>query len=462
MASVRLFSRSIGALKGTLAYLDGSGAFRSLAMLLVRHMNRDTLRRLGCHPAVAGVYVKGSFVRGPFRPLASDLDLVLVLRDAALSEPVAALRRFFADLRVVRRHNFSVRDWWQHLLLESELPLVRRHWELFGADEWRDASGAAPVRGSASTDLRRLVIAQWYQQCLWSGSAVQSFLDPGAEFHDFGAGIRKSGFFASRLRLFADQGSARLSPEELFELRRRHALEFDARHRARTRAARAPLAALIAMVRELEASARRLGGADPRAGGATLVASEQTLHVVLPEGFSDGQLAELLLELRKRPDVRRPLTFFVPVRARPLWPLACAAERSAPLDDSRPGDDRVAFRQDLLLFEALFLPSSLRLTLGFADSTERLRCVFWALARALLLYAHDRYHDTRGEVAAAWRELRAGELELPSAFWSLLENASAAGEGELFAAAAALAARLEGTLSGFRGSDRRAAELALG
>jgi predicted nucleotidyltransferase len=457
-----LASRGIGVLKEAIGALGGSAAFRSLAMRLVRRMNRDTFRRLGRHPAVAAVYVKGSFVRGPFRPLASDVDLVLVLRDAALGEPVEALRRLFAELRIVRRHNLSVRDWWQHLLLESELPLVRCHWELFGADEWRDASGAAPFGSAAPSDLRRLVIAQWYQQCLWSGSAVQRFLDPGAEFHDFGAGVRKSGFFASRLRLFADQGSARLPPEELFELRRRHAREFDARHRARSRAARAPLAALVAMVRDLETNARRLGGVDPGTSGETRVVSERTLHVLLPEGLADAELAERLLELRERREICRPLTFLVPASARALWPLACAAERSAPLDVAPPGEERVAFRQELLLFEALFLPSSLRLALGFVDSTERLRRVFWALARALLLYSHHRYDDTRAGIAAAWLQLRAEEQPLPPAFWLLLEGGTEANERELFSVATALAARLDEALARFGGPARRAEELAVG
>src|SRR5512135_505713 len=82
---------ALAALKEFLRGLDRRRWFHAPAMRLGRAMNRDTFRRLGREPAIAAVWVKGSFVRGPFRPLASDLDLVIVLRDAALGEPVDGL-----------------------------------------------------------------------------------------------------------------------------------------------------------------------------------------------------------------------------------------------------------------------------------------------------------------------------------------------------------------------------------
>jgi len=176
-------------------------ALRRPALALVRAWNRGTFRRLGGDPAVAAVYARGSLVRGPFYPLASDVDLVVVARAGALADAARA-RALLAALRRERRRNPSVRDWWQHLLHERELPLVRANWELFATDEWRDAAGEMPFATAPPADRARLVAAHWAQQRLWSASAVQPLVQPGAPFHAFETGIRKSAFLADRLISF--------------------------------------------------------------------------------------------------------------------------------------------------------------------------------------------------------------------------------------------------------------------
>ncbi len=412
----------LGTLKEGLRGLDRHAWFRAPALALVEAMNRDTFRHLRREPAIADVFVKGSFVRGPFRPLASDVDLVLVLRDAALREPVDDLRRVFAALAAARRRNLSVRDWWQHVILESELPLVRRFWALYGADEWRDASGAPPLATDGTADLPALVLAQWYQQCLWSGSAVQKYLDPASTVHDLRAGLRKAAFFASRLALLDDLGEARLGAGDLFALRCRHAREIDAAWRPPGRASAERLPALVDMMRALEASARRLGATSAGGDAGFRFASNGALYLGLREGLTDAELAAELDALRRRGDAGPVVTWLVPALAWRLWPRPCAEERF-------PGDEGsidVGFRQRLHLFETLFLPSSLRLALSFPDADARLRRHLWTLLRAWLLHARDRWAGTRGDLARELLSSGTGNERLDSELRPLLASAGGA------------------------------------
>jgi len=57
-----------------------------------------------------------------------------------------------------------------------------------------------PFATAPPADRARLVAAHWAQQRLWSASAVQPLVQPGAPFHAFETGIRKSAFLADRLR----------------------------------------------------------------------------------------------------------------------------------------------------------------------------------------------------------------------------------------------------------------------
>jgi predicted nucleotidyltransferase len=404
-------------LKRAARALDERPWFRRPALAAVRALNGGTLRRLRREPAIADVFVKGSFVRGPFHPFASDVDLALVLRDGALADPVAGLASVFAALRAERRRNPSLRDWWQHLILESELPLVRRQWALFGADEWRSESGAPAVAGEGPADRTTLLLAQWAQQCLWSGSAVQAYLDPATPTHDFDAGLRKSAFFATRLELLDGLPEAPPDAAALFELRRRHALDFDAGWRRAGGELPARRAALVAMVRALERSARRLGGAAEEDDTLRLE-SDGALWLSLPRDADDAALAIRLDGLRRDGPRGGIVTWLVPAVARQLWPRPCA---EAPFVADEAAQD-VAFKRRLHLFETLFLASSLRLTLWFPDPERRVRRLFWTLARAALLYGRGAWCETRADVARELRDAGCGDAAADAGLAPLLDG----------------------------------------
>ena len=408
-----------------------SAAFRRPAHALVRAWNRGTFRRLGGHPGVAAVYARGSLVRGPFYPLASDVDLVVVARAAALADAAGA-RALLAALRHERRRNPSVRDWWQHLLHEGELPTVRANWALFATDEWRDAHGDMPWPVAAPADRARLVAAHWAQQRAWSASVVQPLVQPGAPFHVFDTGVRKCAFLAGRLRRIDAWNGPPLAPAELFALRRDHAHAFDASFRPPPATADARLAALAETLRELELGAQLVRSHLPRAAAeiapaatgharwpvelaalaATccpgLVVGERTLHVVVDDGAGAAELGALVAALRRLPAFARPLTFLVPRAAADLWPLPCEAAppvvfaRDAPLARRLAAAAAdVGLQRELRRYEALFLPCGARLALGFDDGAARLRRSAGSLATAVLLFAGDRIAGSRAEVVAA-------------------------------------------------------------
>jgi predicted nucleotidyltransferase len=469
--------------------LDRFPPFHAVALAFVAACNRRSFARLAREPAVAAVYVKGSYVRGPFRPLASDVDLALVLRASELATAADA-RRLLGALRGARRWNPSLRDWWQHLLLDRELPVVRRHWELFGIDEWRDPRGARPFAPERPADLPRLLLAHWSQLCAWSGSAVQAVLHPTGPFHDFRSAIKKTGFLATRLQELAAWRGAAPDADALFALRRRHALAFDTARRPPRGDETSRLAALVALVGDLVASAevlharlaapllpsaRRSGEAPwlraetgawclpPACDG--LLVGERTLHVLVEPEIEARALGELLRALRQRDELARPLTFLVPTSALPLWPLPCDGER--PRLVARPGTrlakggvarPAAAWLREAALFESLFLTSTARLALGFADGEARLRRHAWALARAVRLYEYGEAHVTRAGIASALCADRHALTQLPPALGALLAGSQAIGADELFELCAALGARLFASLERLEPSALVAAE----
>jgi len=406
--------------------------FRAPALVVVRAFNAVTFHLLERRGDVVSVFVKGSYVRGPFYPLASDLDLVLVLRGAAFANPVEDFGRLFRSLRRARALNPSLRDWWHHLIVDHELPLVRRYWYLFGCDEWRDRSGTAPQLDGGPADRRLLVLAHWYQQCAWSASAVQAFVAPDTPFHHFGAGIRKASLLGSRLRALCEWRDDERTAADLFELRRAHAAAWAEIQPTKARSEREKLAALTGLFRDLEESARRVRTLEPEAvahrppagapsAGALpdgleplaevseldgVVRCERSLHLLLRDGASDAAIARGLTALRRLGPHGRILTLLVPAAAAPLWPMACTLSREVyrvggPYADAR-GPETVALgpQRRLLLFESIFLPNLLRLTLSFPDRDQRLRRAYWQLARAVALYDQGRYCRTWSELAA--------------------------------------------------------------
>src|SRR5438045_2057701 len=103
-------------IKNFLRQLSSFAAFRVPALALVRAVNRKSFDSLRRTRAIRDVYVRAGYVRGPFYPIASDVDLVLLL-DNSLGRTLNGIESAIRSLRSVRRWNLSIRDWWQHMIL---------------------------------------------------------------------------------------------------------------------------------------------------------------------------------------------------------------------------------------------------------------------------------------------------------------------------------------------------------
>jgi hypothetical protein len=435
------FGRARSIAKSALQSWGRRPAFRAPALRLVRAMNRRTFRALNANSGVSAVYVRGSYVRGPFFPLASDVDLVLVLRRAAVSsaDDMTAQLRFFQR---ACRANLSVRDWWQHVLLDDEMPLVRDRWASFGAAEWQDGRGQPAFTGLPPSPPREAADAAWAQACAWSASAAQAFVRPGDPVHSFQTGVRKSLFFLSRLNEL-DAETRETSAEGYVSASAAHAQRFSVSYVAPENTPAQRRAALRTVVRGLEHAARRWP-APPDANTADTYLSDRVAAAVVPAGLSEAGLDTWMNDLEKRPPPARPLTHVIPANALAAWPWPAADFLSR--EGAEPPAPAVATARALFLFDTLFLPSHLRLALLFPDREARLERAVAALLRAALLYEH-------GVVALSKRAIRAAVLDRRTAFdaaapgvstW--VETAAPAGVDSLFAWGEALAGRAQRAL----------------
>ncbi|MBN2492658.1 MAG: nucleotidyltransferase domain-containing protein [Planctomycetes bacterium] len=359
-------SRLRAVAKQSLAWLGSRPWSRALGMALVHRLNRRTFARLRATPGVHQVLVRGSFARGDFVPLASDVDLALVLSPAGqrFFEQILALHR---SLRQVRRRNPSVRDWWHHLILTSELPVVETFSDLYAAHEWRDENGQPTAPRSDWIDAGLRAAAAWSQLCLWSGSAFHGFLHPHERVHDFEAGVRKTLRFADRLGV-------------------RVALP------SRPGAGRREV--LVAVFRAIEQSAERVlvgaaaagenAGASrsPSAPPPGILRTERACFVLLAGGLGDAELSDRFADLARRELPAAAVTYVLPAPAIAIWPFPAEPVLSGAPPPAMP----LPLAREIHLFEALFLPSALRLALSFADANARLGRVVAALERALHLY----------------------------------------------------------------------------
>jgi len=385
--------------------LSAVPAFRRGALSLVRSMNRRTFRALRAHRGVADVYVRGSFVRGPFVPLASDVDLVLLLRDEA-GRSYAAVADVHRCLRRARRTNISIRDWWQHMILEAERPLVGAFWPLFGAEEWRGEDGRLPIACDGRTDGRELSWALWSQLCLWSGSVFHAYLRPAGRVHDLDAGLKKSLQLSSLLSRLAQQRGP-LDPDTLAALKKDEAERLTAGFRPCGREPAARRAALRRVYRALESGAAALdvpgeGEGTAAAAGRTgrlsaplshVIRSQHATVIVFEDGLDDAALDDAFDRLDRTLAGLR-VTFVAPACAARLFPF--------PMDDLTiaGGGPYAAPRvraPERYLFETLFLPSLARVSVVFPDRGDRLARTALALLRAVLLYGDGTFATSATE-----------------------------------------------------------------
>lgn len=375
------------------------------ALSLVHAMNRRTFRILRAHPGVADVYVRGSFVRGPFVPIASDVDLVLVLHGEA-GRSHAAVAAVHRALERARRANVSVRDRWHHMILDAERPLVEAYWPVFGAEEWRSADGGRPVACRSAGASRELSWALWSQICTSSGSLFHAYLQPAGRVYDFDAGLRKTLQLSSLLaRLVEHPGP--LHPDALADLRREEARRVASAFRpcGRDRAARR--AAVRRVYRALHTAAASLDGREDGGGApppGAVIRSPQAAIFVLDDRLDDAEVEAAFDRL----DVTLAGTrvpYVLSARVLRLFPF--------PPDDLilvGGGVFAVPSRRahERHLFEALFLPSLSRLSIGLPDAGPPLARTALALLRAVLLYGYDTFPSS----ATAARRIALGTPDL--------------------------------------------------
>ena len=341
--------------KRSLALLGSRPWFRPLGMALIDSLNRGTFRLLKATPGVHDVYARGSFARGSFVPLSSDVDLAIILTDAGgrSLDIVTAIHR---SMQKVRRRNPSVRDWWHHLITESELRVVETFSDLYGSHEWLDANGRATAPCSDWVDERLRCAAAWSQLCLWSGSAFHAFLYPQDRVHNFEAGVIKTIRFASRLGVNGPSPPPTTRHTRLVEVYR--AIE--------------------------QGAARVLGGVTPAAAPAEgIIRTDRAMFVLLANGLSDAELIRCFDDLALRKLPAAAVTYVMPAAAFSAWPFPADEVVSGAIPPPMP----LPLAREIYLFEALFLPSALRLALNFPDANQRLRRVISSLYRAYHLYA---------------------------------------------------------------------------
>ncbi|MBV9080328.1 MAG: nucleotidyltransferase domain-containing protein [Elusimicrobia bacterium] len=324
----------------------------SAATTIAARWNAATVRSLKKAVGVAEVFVRGSVARGDSVPFRSDLDLVLLLEGDAASS-FDAMKTIHKALETARRTNPSLRDWWQHLISVDEWPVIERFASVCGAAGWRTIDGRAAIPSAPKCDERLERAAVWAQLCLWSGSVFHPVLHASGGVHSFGAGVKKSAAFASRLGITVDVSGDRT---------------------ART----------IAVFRALEKGASVVfeDARSENRSGDRQFETERALFVVLDERRSDAELAATLSELSGERRPAKAVTYVVPGNALSAWPLPA----DPVIAGDRPPDTPAGRERELYLHEAIFLPSALRLAVGFSDAPARLTRINRAIERALRVY----------------------------------------------------------------------------
>src|SRR5678816_525764 len=124
----QLLARAHRRLRGGLVRLNERAWFRTRARTAVDTVTALTFALVRTDPAVATVYLRGSWGHDSFVPLVSDIDPTLVIRQPRLGRSMSTTRAVLGRLvRVMRLHPF-VDPTWQHFALDSELAVLAHHW----------------------------------------------------------------------------------------------------------------------------------------------------------------------------------------------------------------------------------------------------------------------------------------------------------------------------------------------
>lgn len=196
-----LYGRVHGFAEKALDLLWRSPWLERAGRALVSSLFGRSLRRLRSHPSVAQVLIRGSYVEERFRPLLSDIDIVVWLRGAP-GLPFDQLVSFLECFRAARRFDPSLRDEWQFLIGEMEWPLLEHHGGLLEMDRWCDEGGRRPYHRVPRPPPRLQLAHDWRRHDQWVETAIRFGLPAQHRSPDgvrFAACEKKASVLAARL-----------------------------------------------------------------------------------------------------------------------------------------------------------------------------------------------------------------------------------------------------------------------
>lgn len=410
--------------------LDRWAPTRHLTRALDAALVGAALRRLARQPGVARAFARGSHGRGDHVPLASDLDLAIVLREPGRRPSFSPVLGVIEALERVRGWNPLVRDSWQLLVGDTEWPLLARHAGVVRLDEWRDVDGRPPDCAADAGDERLALAAQWNRLHLWTDSALRHVTGPAPDADTgaalaFAAAEKKALWLAAPLTGMPSPRYRRPPPRTPAEARRRAAallavLEESARRVAARLGLAAPALPPAAMPRDeaeratAAALARALTG-DVAPACAVLHSGMIAVVLAEPPGTPRRQveLAEALARAAgatgKRLFAYSPLTLALA----PIYEPARVLAIDAGADASRAAADRATgeaerglpaplLLREQLLYEALLVGADVRATAARAAGDPGLAYTSKRLARMLVFFTTgDLVRDGNAALEAA-------------------------------------------------------------
>jgi hypothetical protein len=408
--------------RALLETLDRHLATRAVAGAVARLLARAALRRLARTPGVRGAYARGSHGRGDFVPLASDLDLAVVLCEPGRTPVFEATLAVVGALDRLRRWNPLVRDAWHMLVGDTEWPLFERHASLFQLDEWRDLEGRPPRFRGAPVDGRLVLAARWNRLHLWMDGALRHALAPSpfdaAAAVAFAASEKKALSLAAAIEGTPPPRYRRPPPRGKDEVLARAAVLLATFERAaRLVAAGASLGAaepprtvaaaredermVVAALRRTECAAR-LHAAVLHSGIVAVVTAE--------EAPSKDDLASLLRELPpvaretgRRFVVYSPLTLALAPIYEPARTVAVADPPAFAREE--PQAEPLLLREQIT-YEALFAGADLRSTAARAADDPAAAYLRRRIARLLVYLEQGRLVRDGASALLALRSLR--------------------------------------------------------
>jgi hypothetical protein len=113
-----------------------------------------------------------------------------------------------------------------------------------------------------------------------------------------------------------------------------------------------------------------------------MIETERARFIVLKDGLTRYELRECLGTIARHELPAAAATYALPAAALRVWPFPAETVRCGTPPPRMP----LNLAREIYLFEALFLPSALRLAVAFPDAKPRLRRVVRSIRRAHELY----------------------------------------------------------------------------